>query len=170
MELWDLLDENGNPLGRTHIRGEALPQGTYHRTVDIYTVNSRGELLITLRAPDKETYPNMWEVTGGSVIAGEDSRTAARRELREETGLAVGESEIEFLTTDRGRTTLMDIYLVRKDAETACLTMQEGETAAAKWVTFAEWESMIQSGEIPESAARRYDTVKDILRAKIFDE
>ena len=77
MELWDLLDENGRALGRTHIRGEKVPQGCYHRTVDIYTVNSRGELLVTLRAPDKDLFPNLWEVTGGSAMAGEDSLTAA---------------------------------------------------------------------------------------------
>lgn len=167
MELWDLLDKEGKPLGRTHVRGEDLPQGTYHRTVEIFTVNSRGELLLTLRAPDKIPFPNMWEVTGGSVVAGEDSLTAAGRELREETGIDARAGEVEFLMTNRGKTVLMDIYLVRKDAEISDLTMQAGETVAARWVTFAEFERMIGNGEIPEPVYRRYYAVKDILRVKV---
>ena len=167
MELWDLLDENGRPLGQTHVRSEAMPQGRYHRTVDIYTVNSRGELLVTLRSPDKDLYPNYWEVTGGSAVAGEDSLTAARRELREETGIAATAEEMTFLMTNRGRTTLMDVYLVRKDVELSALTLQEGETVAAQWVTFAEWEGMIERGEVPEPVGRLYFAVKDKLLQNI---
>lgn len=169
MELWDLLDENGRPLGRTHVRGEAMPQGCYHRTVDIYTVNSRGKLLVTLRAPDKETYPDRWEVTGGSVVAGEDSLTAAWRELREETGITAEKGELTFLMSHRGRTSLSDVYLVRKDVELSDLTMQEGETVAAQWVTFAEWEAMIERGEIPEPGGRLYYIVKERLFKKLAE-
>lgn len=168
MELWDLLDKNGNPLGRTHVRGEKMPRETYHRTVEVFTVNSRRELLLTLRAPDKQPFPNMWEVTGGSVVAGEDSPTAATRELHEETGIDMDVGEIQFLMTGRGRTAFMDIYLARKDAEISDLVMQEGETVAAKWVTFAEFERMIENGEIPEPVCRRYLMVKDILLSKIL--
>ncbi len=167
MELWDLLDENGSPTGRTHVRGEDFPPGVYHRTVEIFTVNSRGELLLTLRAPDKLPFPSMWEVTGGSVLAGEDSLTAAMRELREETGIDAGAGEIKFLLTSRGRTAFMDIYLVRKNVEISNLIMQEGETVAAKWVTFGEFERMIENGEVPEPVYRRYYIVKDILTAKM---
>lgn len=169
MELWDLLDENGVPLGRTHVRGEALPPNTYHRTVDIYTVNSRGELLVTLRAPGKETYPNLWEITGGSAVAGEDSLTAAKRELHEETGIVAADGEIVFLITNRGRTTVRDVYLVRKDIAITDLTMQEGETVAAKWVTFAAWEQMIAHGDVPAPLAELYHAVKETLFEKLGD-
>lgn len=57
----------------------------------------------------------------------------------------------------------MDIYLVRKDVELSALTLQEGETVAAKWVTFPEWEGMIARGEVPEPVGRRYFEVKDKL-------
>ncbi len=166
-ELWDLLDGDGHLLGKTHIRGEALPPGTYHRVVEIFTVNSRGELLLTLRSPDKYPFPDMWEVTGGSVLAGEDSLTAARRELREETGLSVEDGEIEWIHTRRGKTVLMDVYLARKDAAISDLTMQEGETAAAQWVTFDTFERMIASGEVPDPVCGRYADVKEIIKTKI---
>ena len=50
MELWDLYDENRIPLGRTHPRGEPVPEGAYHLAVivvilnfDIYALTWEGE-------------------------------------------------------------------------------------------------------------------------------
>ena len=93
MELWDLLDKDRRPLGQTHPRGRQypMPHGTYHTVVTVYTVDDRGRLLLTRRAACKGMYPGWWEVTGGSGIAGEDSLTSARRELREETGITARE-------------------------------------------------------------------------------
>lgn len=167
MELWDLLDRDGNPLGIQHIRSGNLPEGTYHRTVEIFTVNSQGQLLITLRDPNKETYPNMWEITGGSVITGEDSMAAAIRELQEETGISRTADDMIFLTTIPGRTALMDIYLTFCDMDISDMTMQEGETVDAKWVTFEEYEQMIADGIVPEPVCRRYNAAKDLLSAEI---
>lgn len=83
-EYWDLLDENREPLGMLHRRGDALPAGARHLCVEIITV-CNGRILTTLRHPQKHN-GGYWEVTTGSALAGEDSRTAAVRELYEETG------------------------------------------------------------------------------------
>ncbi len=162
-ELWDLLDEDGMPVGATHVRGEALPHGAFHRVVEIFTLNSKGEMLVTLRTPEKKLYPNMWETTGGAVVAGEDSLDAARRELREETGIEVGRGEIQLLLTHRSKSAFVDIYVAHKDAEISELTMQPGETVAARWVTFQEFERMMGDGLIPSPVCRRYATVRYIL-------
>ena len=72
MELWDLLDKDRNPLGLTHPRGRQypMPRGTYHTVVSVFTVDAQNRLLLTLRAPTKGMYPNYWEFTGGSGVAG----------------------------------------------------------------------------------------------------
>ena len=88
MELWDLYDEHRAPLGRTHQRGLPLAPGEYHLAVIVVIVNSRGEVLLTRRSPEKAVCPGWWENTGGAVQAGETSRQAILRELEEETGLA----------------------------------------------------------------------------------
>lgn len=88
MELWDVLDENGNKTGRTVERGQPMAQNEYHLVVHVWVVNSKGEFLISKRSPDK-SFPNMWESAGGSAIAGEDSLTAAIRETREELGIVL---------------------------------------------------------------------------------
>lgn len=166
-ELWDLLDEDGMPVGATHVRGEKMPHGAYHRVVEIFTVNSKGELLVTRRAPEKKPYPNMWETTGGAVVAGEDSLDAARRELREETGIEVGVGELDLLLTHRSKSAFVDIYLARKDIPADKLTMQPGETVAAKWVSFSEFERMIEDGLVPSPVCRRYAVVRQIIFNRI---
>lgn len=162
-ELWDLLDEDGMPVGATHVRGEKLPHGAYHRVVEIFTMNSKGELLITKRAPEKKPYPNMWEITGGAVVAGEDSLDAARRELREEIGIEVANRELNLILTHKGNSAFVDIYIAHKDIPAEKLTMQPGETSAAKWVKLSEFERMIGDGLVPAPVCRRYAVVKFIL-------
>ena len=162
-ELWDLLDEDGMPVGATHVRGEKLPHGAYHRVVEIFTMNSKGELLITKRAPEKKPYPNMWDITGGAVVAGEDSLDAARRELREETGIEVANRELNLILTHKGNSAFVDIYIAHKDIPAEKLTMQPGETSAAKWVKLSEFERMIGDGLVPAPVCRRYAVVKFIL-------
>lgn len=71
MELWDLYDEHRAPLGRTHQRGLPLAPGEYHLAVIVVIVNSRGEVLLTRRSPEKAVCPGWWENTGGAVQAGE---------------------------------------------------------------------------------------------------
>ena len=110
-EYWDLLDENREPLGMLHRRGDALPAGARHLCVEIITVFN-GRILTTLRHPQKHN-GGYWEVTTGSALAGEDSRTAAVRELYEETGIRAEKEELilfDHVITPR---IFSDTYLLR---------------------------------------------------------
>ena len=80
MEKWDLLDAEGNPTGRTIVRGEPLLPGMYHLVEHIWIVDSKGRLLIQQRNPDLKLMPGVWAANSGSAQAGEDSEDAARRE------------------------------------------------------------------------------------------
>ncbi len=174
MELWDLLDKDRNPLGRTHPRGRQypMPPHTYHTVVSVFTVDAENRILLTRRAPTKGMYPNYWEFTGGSGVAGEDSLTSAWRELSEETGITVPKEELIFLGTIREPSAFMDCYLCRPNltAEAIAVTLQEGETVDYKWVTFCEFESMIHHNQIPPPCAMRYGFVKSKLVELIGDD
>jgi 8-oxo-dGTP pyrophosphatase MutT (NUDIX family) len=52
--------------------------------------DEHGRVLVQLREPDKP-YGGMWGLVGGHIEPGETPEDAARREVREETGFAVGE-------------------------------------------------------------------------------
>lgn len=114
MELWDLYDKGRAPLHRTHPRGAPLPEGAYHVAVEVAVFNPQGEVLLTRRAPEKEKHPGCWEITGGAVLAGEDSLTAACRELWEETGIRVQPQELTLLGTECVPRVFLDIYAVKK--------------------------------------------------------
>lgn len=145
-EYWDLYDEQRRPLGRTHRRGVPLEEGTYHVVVAVWTVNSKGKLLLTLRSPDKELLPNLWENTSGSAVSGEGSRQAALRELEEETGIVIGDEQIEFIGTAVKAASFVDIYLVTLNAGQDTVRLQEGETIDWRWVTLSDLDRMFEEG------------------------
>lgn len=60
MELWDILDGEGNKTGKTIERGKRMGQDEYHLLVQVWIKNSNGEFLITKRSPNKKLFPNMW--------------------------------------------------------------------------------------------------------------
>lgn len=157
MELWDVYDENRTPLGRTIPRGSRLKKGEYHLVVFVWVFNSRGELLLTQRAPGK-SFPNKWDPSGGAVQAGETSLQAVQRELLEETGLCAEASEFKLIDTYRrdGKNDICDVYFLRKDAAPDELTMQEGETCGAMWVSRREFERMIAQDMVAKPDVIRY--------------
>ena len=59
--------------------------------------------------------PDTWAVTGGSALAGEDSLTAAARELSEELGIEAAPSELKRLGRLRRRNSLCDLWRLRRD-------------------------------------------------------
>ena len=113
MEKWDLLDGDGRPLGQTLVRGDKLRPGQYHLVVHIWVEDSKGRLLIQKRAPHLKLMPDTWAVTGGSALAGEDSLTAAARELSEELGIEAAPSELKRLGRLRRRNSLCDLWRLR---------------------------------------------------------
>ncbi len=145
-ELWDVLDAHRQPTGRTHPRGVPLPQGDYHLVVLVLLQNDMGEFLITRRAPNKG-YPNMWEFTGGSALAGDDSLHAALREMREETGIALDPTCGRVVASERWSDSFCDIWLFRQNFDPSTVVLQEGETTAAKCASREQILAMDREGE-----------------------
>ena len=126
-ELWDVYDENRRKTGLLHRRGDYLPEGQYHLVVHVWMLNSEGKFLITKRSPNKG-FPNTWESTGGSALAGDDSLTAALREVKEETGLTLDPNRGELLFTMRRNDYFRDVWLFRQDFDLGNVVLQPSET------------------------------------------
>ena len=87
MEMLVLVDENDREIG-TEEKLAAHQTGKLHRAFSIYIFNSRGELLLTRRAPGKYHSPGLWTNTCcGHPRPGERTVSAARRRLHEELGV-----------------------------------------------------------------------------------
>ena len=144
-EYWDVYDENRNKTGALHRRGDPFGPGERHLGVEIWTLDGQGRVLLTRRDLRKR-FSGLWECTGGSALAGEDSRTAVRRELREETGLGLGDAEPELLGTTVYEEEFVDTYAVRLPFALADVRLQEGETIDARLASFDEVERAILEG------------------------
>lgn len=165
-EDWDVVDIRGRRTGRTTKRGapEFAP-GEFHVVVGTCVFTPRREVLVTRRAANK-THPGEWEFSAGSALAGESSVFAARRELREETGL---EFAVErFLPVGRlfEPIALFDIFAVAIP-EVAKVIPQPGEVDAYRWVAL---DAVL---EHPREVAftgpwnRRLDQIRDALRSLV---
>mgnify|MGYP004566621647 CR=1 FL=1 len=85
MELFDLYDDERKFTGETIERGKPLPENRYHLVIHICIFNSDGKMLIQQRQSFKKSFPGKWDVSvGGSAVAGENSRQAAKWADRDE--------------------------------------------------------------------------------------
>jgi len=150
-EIWDVYDSERNFTGRTHRRADPMKHGDYHLVVHVWLQNSKGDFLISKRAPNKG-YSNMWECVGGSAIVGDDSITAAIREVKEEIGLDVKKENGNCLFTitrdsDVYGSDICDIWLFKQDFDINDVVLQENETTDAKYATEETIRQMILNGE-----------------------
>ena len=145
-EIWDVYDSERNLTGRTHRRIDPLKPGDYHLVVFIWLRNSEGEYLISKRAPNKG-YPDLWENTGGSAIAGDDSITAAVREVKEEVGLDVKPENGKCILSLQREDSFFDVWLFDQDFDINDVVLQENETVDAKYATLDEIAEMITKNE-----------------------
>lgn len=91
MDEWvDIVDKFGKLTGKVCLKSEAHKQGYWHPCINIWLYNLQGEVLIQKRVADKDTFPNLWDVSvAGHIGAGEIPIEAAQRELSEELGVEI---------------------------------------------------------------------------------
>lgn len=136
-EFWDIYDENRKKTGRFAERDVyKLKKGEYHIVVTAIIINSKNEILITKRAPQK-SFALMWELTGGSVKKGETSLEGIIREVNEEIGINFSKKEAIYLKTVRETklcNDFKDMWVFKKDIKLEDLVLQKEEVIDAKWV------------------------------------
>ncbi|MCL2445611.1 MAG: NUDIX domain-containing protein [Oscillospiraceae bacterium] len=164
VELWDILDENGNTTGRVHERGKPMNKGEYHLEVYVLIENDNGEYLISQRSPNK-SLPNMWEHTGGNAVAGDDSLTTALKEVQEELGVNLEPKNGRLLRhhmrcPECGG--FVDVWLFRQNIDISTVILTSDETINAMWVGHDKIDRMIDEGTFATWGL--YPYMSDLLR------
>lgn len=161
-ELFDILNESGDKTGQTMERGEVHRTGALHGSVHIWVIRRRLEgleVLLQKRAPDKDSYPDCWDAAStGHINAGEDSLSAAVREVGEELGIKAASSELIPLFSRRvkednvfnGRRFINNeitrVYLLRRDIRDEELKPEQEEISELKWFGAQQLRELPKSG------------------------
>ena len=147
-EYWDIYDENRNKTGRTHLRGDEMQSGDYHLVIHVCIFNSKNELLIQRRHPDKISWPGIWDISAaGSVLQGEDSRMAAIREVKEELGIEINLDGLRPHFTINFDQRFDDYWFIEQEIDLKDITLQPEEVVDAKWVQEDELIKLLEDGQ-----------------------
>jgi len=168
MEYWDAVDVRGDKLGSLLIRDEPIPEGMYHHVVEILVATPDGMVFVTQRAPNK-TFPLLWEITGGSVLAGESVLEGAVRELCEETGLVVHPDDLIFLSTMTGENYLFHSFLTIRRVDPSEVRMQEGETIDWRIMTWDDFFAWMTQGRIAQTIGERMTPYRERLYGLLLE-
>lgn len=146
-EVWELYDLNRVKTGETVFRGDRIRQGRYHLVVQVWIRNSKNQYLISKRTPNKP-YPNLWETVGGSALVGDDSLSAALREVKEEIAISLDPEKGKLIRSIRRDddycSDFYDIWLFENDSDISDVVYQEEEVCDAKWSCKEEIYDMIE--------------------------
>ena len=149
MEYWDIYDKNRNKTGKIIKRGERMLDGEFHLIVHIWIKNSNNEFLIQQRS-EKVKNPLVWSTTGGSAVAGEDSFTAALREVKEELGIDLTNEKGYLFDVDiyeeDNQQYISDTYLYFIDLDVNALTLQTEEVKQVKFEKMSVIKKMMEEG------------------------
>ena len=167
-EVWDAYDADGMLLDFDLYRDEAelIPAGIYHAVADVITVTKDKKVLITQRDPGKR-FGLEWEFTGGSVLKGEAPPQGAVRELREETGILQEAENLTLLTRMALGNSLYHIYVHTLESSSVCVTLQEGETVAYRFIPVSELRAAIANECLCLPVRERFAAYEEALFAYI---
>src|SRR5262245_58190981 len=113
IELWQLYDSQGQPIpGKAAIKEEVFSKGLLHGAAHVWIwrrTGSRVEIMLQKRAADKRTWPGRYDISAaGHVNKDEVLVQTAIREVREEIGISIEQSQLQYIGTHRWRTTTDD--------------------------------------------------------------
>lgn len=153
-ERLDIYDEDGVHLGSA-ARSEVHRLGLWHQTFHCWIYRKSGEqidLLFQKRHPQKDTCPDLLDITSaGHLLAGEGPEDGVR-ELEEELGLSVDFAALASIGTIRDVTSapgIMDkeichVFLYECEQPLSAYTIQEEEVVGLFWVKLDEVEKLFQ--------------------------
>lgn len=152
-EYFDILDENGNKTGQTKARSRVHKDGDWHKSVHIWILNQNGDVLLQRRCSAKDLFPNMLDIScAGHLSAGDESLSAALRELKEELNLDVKPEELQLIKTlkrpdkpgdDFSNNEFADLYILRTNKTTDEMHYQEEEISEIFFVPYKKFKEMI---------------------------
>lgn len=166
MERRDLYDKDRNLTGKTILKGEKIPEGSYIIVMLIFIQNSEGKFLIQRRSKEKN---GLLAATGGHAKTGETSIQAIQTEVKEEIGLDLPEEKIELYFSgrqDKERVFFDDYYIKLDIKDISKLTLQKEEVDSVCWMSADEIVEAKKNGEFFMNHFEEFETLIEWLKSK----
>ena len=153
MEFIDTYDDLGQKNGKSEDKDVAHRKALIHKGVCVWIMNSERELLLQTRS-SHVMFPNMLDISfSGHIQAGETSLEAAKREGREELGINIDTSKLQFLFSCReyGRidnyfeNEIDDVFLYRADIPINEYSFCDNEVKEVRYMPLDEFKMMVES-------------------------
>ena len=137
-----LVNQNGKAIGRCG-KPEAHRKGLLHRAFSVFIFNEQGELLLQKRSRKKYHFGGLWSNSCCShPQPGENVRSAARRRLQEELGIAVPLKvcgSVKYLFNDmKSGLTEHEFDIVMAGKYSGAIIFPHGEIEEVKWIQVHE--------------------------------
>lgn len=120
------------------------------------------EVLLQKRAADKDAFPGCWDISSvGHIPAGDDWKTSALRELKEELGVEakpedlhwLGKHKVEFDGVFHGQPfhnrQVSALFVLPLDKPESEFVLQESEIEAVRWMDINECILAVENKTIP---------------------
>lgn len=169
MELFDVVDEAGEPTGEIVEREEAHEKGIRHRTSHLWLVRKKNgvlQVLLQKRSMNKDSHPGCYDrSSAGHIPAGMGYEESALRELKEEIGVDAKLTDLHYIATRKVQfeeefhgkmfreNQITKVYMMWKDVDIKDLVLQEEEVAEAVWMDLDECIEKMTKDLIPHSVA-----------------
>ncbi len=158
-EVLDVVDENDRVIGKD-TRFNIHHSKSWHRGIHVIILNGKGEMLLQMRGPEQDKYPNTYDLSVSEhAKAGESYDQAAKRGLSEELGIKDAKPrkllhlKMEYGPFDRSITVL---YELKYDGE---IIVDDKETISVSYLPVDEVKRMLKA-EKEKFAYWAYEIIK----------
>ena len=180
MEFFELMDAEGNQIGRVKERSAVHRDGDLHGGSHIWVIGQRNEngsypILLQRRRPDKDSFPGCLDVScAGHVAQGETFLSTAIREMQEELNLSAREEDLIYLFRKQSgghyrfhgkpfrNYEINFVYLLSPDFPLDTLKYQEEEIDGLVWMDSDVLERDLLSGS--DAYCIDYWELEEVLR------
>lgn len=165
MEYLQLFDDDKNMLQEKIARSEEknVSLGRYFMIVLVFIENDKHEFLIQKTSVSRNS---VYATTGGHVTYGDTSLETVVKEVKEELGINMDESEAEFITSIKHSIAYCEIYYVHKNIDIKDLILQEEKVESADWYSVEEINKLIENGEFRKGNIKEFKLVLDWINKK----
>lgn len=162
-EMFDVVDQLGQPTGQIVSRDEAHAKGIRHRTAHIWIVRQqqgRRQILLQKRSVIKDSFPGLYDTSSaGHIRAGDEPKDSALRELSEELGIDAEPDQLTFVGTFKIQyerefhgamfrdNEVAFVYLYREPVDVEKLVLQTEEVERVDWFDMEDTYQAILDGD-----------------------